>query len=113
MNTTAIGLRAERQVAAFLERKGFQIVDQNWKTRYCEIDIIALRESTIYFVEVKYRATAKYGSGMEYITHTKLKQMQFAARLWSSWRNYQGPCRIFVAEVAGPEFQILRVEEVT
>lgn len=83
MNTTQIGRKAEAQAAAYLVQHGFQILDQNWRTRYCEIDIVAAKDGTIYFVEVKYRSRVGQGSGLEYITTAKLRKMRFAARLWS------------------------------
>ncbi len=78
----SIGQIAEDEAAEYLQNKGYQIVDRNWRTKYCEIDIIAIKSNMIYFVEVKYRRQANQGGGMAAITPKKLKQMQFAAELW-------------------------------
>jgi uncharacterized protein (TIGR00252 family) len=80
--STAIGRLAEDAAATFLRGNGFKTLAQNWRTRWCEIDIVASKNSRIYFVEVKYRASEKWGSGLEYITPRKLLQMHFAAEFW-------------------------------
>lgn len=79
MTTFEIGRKAEARAAAFLERKGCRLLEQNWRTRWCEIDIVAERDGIVYFCEVKYRSHNRQGSGMDYITPKKLQQMQFAA----------------------------------
>lgn len=73
MSTFEIGRRAEAAAAAFLMQKGFTIITQNWRTRLCEIDIVALRNTELCFCEVKYRRTARQGSGLDYITPKKLR----------------------------------------
>lgn len=100
---------AEAVAAAFLERKGCQIIEQNWRTRMCEIDVIALRGNVIYFCEVKYRASNRQGSGIDYITPKKLQQMRFAAESWVHSRSWQGDYQLCAIEVSGPQFQITNV----
>ncbi|HYG83728.1 MAG TPA: ribonuclease HII [Verrucomicrobiae bacterium] len=77
-----VGRQAELQAAAFLRNQGFKVLAANWRTRWCEIDLIARKASTIYFVEVKYRSSDAAGSGVEAVTAQKLRQMRFAAELW-------------------------------
>ncbi len=53
MNTKTIGNEGEYRAAAFLEAKGFEIIERNWRTNRGEIDIIAVKNDTLVFVEVK------------------------------------------------------------
>lgn len=76
------GGAAEAFAAEHLVSVGFEIVDRNWKTKWCEIDIVALKDGIIHFVEVKYRRNARAGDGLEAITLAKQRQMLFAARMW-------------------------------
>lgn len=78
------GSEAEDRVATWLQSKGFHIVERNWKTKYCEIDIITETNETRYFIEVKYRQSGEYGNGLEAVTAKKLQQMQFAAELYGA-----------------------------
>ncbi|HSX34007.1 MAG TPA: YraN family protein [Candidatus Saccharimonadales bacterium] len=106
MTTTEIGRKAEAVAAQFLQRKGCEIIAQNWRTRFCEIDVVAQRGQTMYFCEVKYRQTNRQGSGLDYITAKKLQQMRFAAETWVHVHAWRGDYQLCAIEVSGPEFQI-------
>lgn len=78
-----IGNEAESIVASYLESKGHIILERNWRTKFCEIDIVSQKGDTVYFVEVKHRKNDKAGDGLAYITPKKLRQMYFAATLYA------------------------------
>ena len=82
ITTRAIGNGSEDVAAQELTRQGHAILERNWKTKYCEIDIISKKDSTIYFTEVKHRKNDKAGDGLAAITARKLNQMKFAAKLY-------------------------------
>lgn len=106
MTTTSIGRRAEQATADYLTNKGYKILDQNWRTRWCEIDVIAEKGGCVYFVEVKYRKSSAWGSGLDYITPQKQKQMRFAAEFWVSSSNWNGDYSLAAIEVTGEDFEI-------
>jgi ribonuclease HII len=100
VNTTSIGNQAESLVALYLERElGHRILDRNWKCKYAEIDIISILDDCIYFTEVKYRSSSQWGTGLDYITSKKLKQMHFAAELWLSTHQESEECLLQAAAV--------------
>lgn len=109
MSPTETGRRAESIAAEFLRVKGCEIIAQNWRTRWCEIDVVAARAQTIYFCEVKYRASARQGYGLDYITPKKLRQMRFAAESWVHRYSWQGDYQLCAIEVSGPSFRITAV----
>lgn len=82
--STEAGRKAEAIAAHYLQAHGFTIIQKNWRTRWCEIDIVATKQAAVYFVEAKYRSHTSYGTGLEYITTKKLQQMHFAAEFWLS-----------------------------
>jgi ribonuclease HII len=100
------GRQAETAVAAFLQKQGFKIIEQNWRTRWCEIDVVAAKAGTVYFVEVKYRHSDRQGSGIEYITERKMRQMRFAAESWVGERRWRGGYQLAAAEVSGDAFDV-------
>ena len=53
MNTKITGNEGENRAAAYLEEKGFEIIERNWRTNRGEIDIIAVKNDILAFVEVK------------------------------------------------------------
>ncbi len=101
MASTETGRGAEAMAAAYLRGHGFSIREQNWRTRYCEIDIVAEKGGTIYFIEVKYRRTANQGKGLDYITPKKLKQMKFAAEMWVQMHKWRGDCDLGAVGIDG------------
>lgn len=98
--STSVGRQAEDAAANYLSDNGYTILEQNWRTRVCEIDIIAKKDSRLYFVEVKYRSSSRQGSGLDYITPKKLKQMQFAAECWVGEQKYTGDYSLSAIEVS-------------
>lgn len=97
--TKDIGNRGEQIASIYLEQQGYIIVEQNWRTRWCEIDIVATKQNTAYFVEVKYRANTTFGSGFDYITAKKQQQMQFAAEMWLQAHKFSGDALLAAIEV--------------
>ncbi len=56
-----LGARGERLAREALEARGFRILEANHRTRYGEIDLIALKDSALWIVEVKTRRTKTFG----------------------------------------------------
>lgn len=95
------GRRAENLARIFLKTKGYRIIEQNWRTKWCEVDIIAKRKSVIYFIEVKHRRRSNQGGGLDAITKKKLGQMRFAAELWRKQFNHSGDARLGAIATSG------------
>lgn len=102
----SVGHEAERRAADYIRKLGYKIQALNWKNRLCEIDIIAEKQRTIYFIEVKYRKTASQGTGLDYITPQKLRQMRFAAELWVQEHNWAGEYELGAIELTGEYFTV-------
>lgn len=87
VTTKQIGDRAEEVAAKYLQELGYEILERNWKTKFCEIDIVAAKDDIVYFVEVKHRRYAKQGGGIAAITPKKLQKMTFAAKVYVKTKN--------------------------
>ncbi len=108
MTTRQIGDTSEGVAANYLEERGFEIISRNWKTKYCEIDIVAKKDEVYYFVEVKHRKASRQGGGLDAITPKKLRQMSFAARLYAEMMKLREPhMRLLAISTLGevPEFE--------
>lgn len=112
MATNTLGQTAEAAVADRLAAQGYKILNRNWKTKVCELDIVARKKQAVYFVEVKYRGSSSQGSGLEYITPKKLNQIKFAARHWNQQHDWNGDYRIIGAEVSGLNFEDVKIIEI-
>ncbi len=106
------GNRAEDEVAAYLGNLGYTIRDRNWKTPQCEVDIVAEKDGCMYFVEVKYRSNPTQGSGFDYITSAKQRQMSFAAEYWVAQHEWSGEYVLSGAEVSGPDFEVEFIDQI-
>lgn len=53
MTSHETGINGENQACDYLLEKGYKIIERNWRTKSGEIDIIASKEGTLVFVEVK------------------------------------------------------------
>lgn len=111
MTTTDTGRDAEKRVAAYLEGQGHKISELNWRTRWCEIDVISTRKGCVYFTEVKYRGSNEWGGGFDYIDYKKLRQMRFAAEFWLNENDWQGESCLQAAEVDDFDIDIVEVVE--
>lgn len=100
--TKLIGDAAESEAANYLVRQGHEIIERNWKTKYCEIDIVSQKDGTVFFTEVKYRKNADQGGGTAAITPKKLNQMTFAAKMYAQARRINNRDMLLaVASVTG------------
>lgn len=100
------GQRAETTACDYLRARKFEIIDRNWKTRWCEIDIVARTADKVWLVEVKYRLGNRQGSGLDYVTASKLHQMRRAARFWQHFNHYDGDIGLAALEVSGHDYGV-------
>lgn len=114
MTTRQIGDKGEQAAADWLAADGHEIVARNWRTRYCEIDIVSVKGEVLYFTEVKYRKNDDFGDGLAAITAKKQRQMRFAAELFLAGRpEYSGmAAKLLAASVSGDPPAVQAVVEV-
>lgn len=103
--TRAIGDAGEQAAADQLSADGHEIIARNWRTRYCEIDIVSMKDGTLYFIEVKYRKNDDFGGGLAAITTKKQRQMRFAAELFIAKHPQHEGCDMRMLAVAVDENQ--------
>ncbi len=101
MSTVDVGLAAEAAAAEKLIAQGFIILERNWRTKWCEVDIIARSQNVVWFVEVKYRSSELFGDGLEYIGNKKIQHMQRAAMMWVQRNEYAGEYTLGAIAVTG------------
>lgn len=100
------GHEAEVRAAEHLKKLGYTVMELNWNNRFAEIDIVARRYRTVYFIESKYRKNSQQGTGLEYITHAKLNQMQRAAEMWVQERGWEGEYTLGAIELTGENYTV-------
>jgi putative endonuclease len=78
------GSGGEDLAADWLERKGYEIVERNWRCRSGEVDLVVRRGPLTVFVEVKERRNRAHGLGLEAVTWGKRMRLIRAARLYAA-----------------------------
>ena len=114
MTTRQIGDKGEQVAADWLAADGHEIIARNWRTRYCEIDIVSVKGEVLYFTEVKYRKNDDFGDGLAAITAKKQRQMRFAAELFLAGKpECSGmAAKLLAASVSGDPPAVQAVVEV-
>ncbi len=107
MKSTDSGIYGEDIAEQYLRGNKFKILHRNYRTARYEIDIIAKRKRRLYFVEVKRRSSMSQGSGAQYVTDTKLKQMVYAAQSWVQEHSYRGQYQLAVISVDGSDVDFI------
>ena len=79
-NPTAV--RGEDLAAQFLKKKGYKIIERNFRKGYGEIDIIAVKDNTLVFVEVKTTKSNFLNSPFENIHYYKLRSLVKTAEFY-------------------------------
>jgi putative endonuclease len=106
----SLGSLGEDAVAKWYVCRGFEIVARNWRfKRLGEIDIIAMRADLLVFCEVKTRATAQFGSGLEAITPAKARRMRLLGEAFRREHEISRSMasRYDVAAIAGSQFAMV------
>lgn len=83
VKTSDLGNLAEDFAVKLLESRGYKIKDRNFRSRFGEIDIVALDGSTLVFVEVKARWSLKFGAPEEAVTKYKLFKIKKTGEYYS------------------------------
>lgn len=77
-----VAIKGEDLAAEFLKKKGYKIIERNFRKGYGEIDIIAVHKNTLVFIEVKTRTSNKFGTPLEAINYFKLKSLLKTAEFY-------------------------------
>jgi len=109
-----LGRTGEDLACAELRRRGYAILDRRYRTRSGELDIVARQGRTLVFVEVKTRASPRFGTPLEAVTAAKRRQVVAMAADYLARRRPGGSlCRFDVAAVTFDEGGRPAVEIVT
>jgi putative endonuclease len=80
--TKRLGALGERLAAEHLERRGFAIVERNFRTRWGELDIVASNGVVLVFCEVKCRRGPGACDPLEAVRGAKRAQVRKMAGRW-------------------------------
>ncbi len=97
------GRWAEELAAHHLRGQGLRELHRNYLCRGGEIDIVMQEQTTLVFIEVRYRRNGRYGGACETLVATKRARLLRAARhyLLHHRDSLVAPCRFDLVAVEG------------
>lgn len=96
------GKEGEKAALKFLKKRGYRIIEKNYRNKSGEIDIIAEQDHMLVFVEVKSRADGEYGEPLEAVTPYKQRNIgQVARGFLAQHRIENRDCRFDVIGIKG------------
>ena len=111
-----VGKIGEDLARDYLIKEGYKIVEQNYRTKYAEIDLVAqkslgfLKPSKLVFVEVRTKVGENFGSPEDTINKAKLWKVLQNAKSYTAFKRWDGPCQIdAVCIVLRPDFSVSRL----
>ncbi len=97
------GNRGEGRAADFLQEKGFEVIERQFRTEFGEVDLVCKDPADwIVFVEVKTRKSLASGQPEESVTGVKLKHLEAAGEEW---------LRIHTLERAPHRYDVVAITE--
>lgn len=82
MPKNEMGAWGEEQAAKYLAGQGYTVLERNFRSRFGEIDIIAKKDNTICFIEVKTRKKSSYIMPMEAVNYSKQRKIIASANAY-------------------------------
>ncbi len=104
-----MGRRGERIACRFLLRQGFDVLARRYRGRSGELDIIALEQETLVFIEVKTRSSREFGEPWEFVDWQKQQILRRTAEDFIA--NYdlgQYAYRFDIVSVTGKDAELFR-----
>lgn len=94
----------EEKAAEYLQKKGYRILERNFRCRYGEIDLIAEIHQTLVFCEVKYRSVVDARVPFEAVTTRKQQRISKTAFYYLSTHFCtESVCRFDVIGISGDQ----------
>ena len=95
------GKWGEEIAAAFVEKKGYEIIQRDWKSGHHDLDIIAKDEDTLVIIEVKTRRNRLFGNPEEAIDYKKRLSLLSATNHFVKSHHINAPIRFDIISIVG------------
>ena len=96
-----LGKWGEDLAGDYLQRKGYTIIERDWKSGRRDLDIVAKNGDVIVFVEVKTRCNSLYGQPEEAVDYRKLQSLQQAINHYIKFRHIRQEVRFDIISIVG------------
>lgn len=70
-----LGKKGEQMAVDYLLKKGYDIVERNYRFDKAEVDIIARKKDLLSIIEVKTRSSADFGNPQDFVKSKQIKRL--------------------------------------
>ncbi|NIP33031.1 YraN family protein [Candidatus Saccharibacteria bacterium] len=107
-----LGKWGEAVAAAFLIKKGFELIEKNWRAHPGEIDLVMKDRDEIVFIEVKTRSDIGFGYPEESITDKKIQSLVESCEKYINEKEIDSNWRLDVISIIGDENGIKNIKHI-
>jgi len=94
-----LGSQSEFLASEWLQSKGYELVEANYRFKHAEIDLIMKNKGILVFVEVKFRSGTGYGYAEEFVDYKKRQLIIRAADNFIYERDWHKDIRFDIVGV--------------
>lgn len=107
-----LGKLGEKVAARHLMLQGYSILAMDWRQGHKDLDLVAMKDGTTVFVEVKTRANDDLSKPEEAVDEQKMRNLIAAAQAYMTRNGVEGPVRFDVIAIVGTKepFKITHFE---
>lgn len=108
-----LGHNGEEIAAHYLEKHGYAILDRNWHCGHKDLDLVAAKDGTIVFVEVKTRSGTAFGQPRDAVNMQKIRRLVQSADAYIRYKCIDMDVRFDVISIVfeNRQFKIEHIEE--
>ena len=108
-----LGKKGEQLAVTFLEKKGYLIVERNYRFDKAEVDIIAQQKDLLAIVEVKTRSSTDFGNPQDFVKPKQIKNLVKAVDEYVNVNNLDVEVRFDIIAIVknGKQFDIEHLED--
>ena len=104
----ARGRWGEEQATRWYTQRGYQVLDRNWRCDAGELDLVVELADLVVFVEVKARASDRYGPAAAAVDDRKQRRLRVLAVRWLAEHPWcRGRVRFDVVAVTGTRLDVI------
>jgi len=110
----ALGFKGEELAVQYLKKKGYKVIERNYRCQWGEIDLVARDKETLIFVEIKSRSSSEFGLPQDAVDRFKQKKLIQVAKAYMAEHRLQEtvPARFDVVAVqltpSGPDIELIK-----
>lgn len=108
-----LGQQGEDMAAAYLEQKGYTVLDRNWRCGHKDLDLVVTKDNMVVFVEVKTRTGTGWGNPEDAVTDRKIRRIVNSADAYLRFNQIDMDARFDIVSIVveGGDFKVEHIEQ--